>query len=384
MKTGAAMGRRTVGTGISAALSSSHRLMFPAAAAVALGTVLWRVLTDSPAPAVSPLGPLWHGHELVFGMGGAAFAAYTLTAASSWSHRAPAHGARVGVLFALWLVARLSAIGWPGLPVVLAAAFPAWLAVLLAVEACAGRAAKGAMQAGMALALTCADLAMLTDRITLEPAILLFALIVSAVGGRMVRAFTENRRAIEGVGSPLPIAKTESLGGPAAIAAAILLDLAGQPAPSAVALLAAAAIEARRLWLWQGAQVRRDPLIAMLHLGYLWLPVGLGLTGLSRLDIGVAETDALHALTAGAMACLIQAIAARATALRGGPSLKAGRGDILAFACLWGAAVVRVALPGATTAAGLLWLAGWALFLAMHLAALGHAPPRPAFSGPRA
>src|SRR5690606_22188329 len=126
--------------------------------------ILWRMLADSPAPVASPLGALWHGHELVFGMGGAAFAAYTLTAASSWSGRPPAHGARVGVLFGLWIAARLAAGGCPGLPVLVAAAFPAWLAVLLLAEARAGRSSKGAAQSALALARVCAGRGVLSGR----------------------------------------------------------------------------------------------------------------------------------------------------------------------------------------------------------------------------
>ncbi|MDW4549298.1 NnrS family protein [Defluviimonas sp. D31] len=374
-------------------LATAHRPMFLAAGLWAVVVIGWRAFGESGGPAADALGSatLWHAHEMLFGFAGAAFAGYTLTAAPSWSHRPPAAGVRILVLVLIWIVARLALAGLPALPLPLvattSAGFFAWLALLLGREAVAGRSAKGALQAGFAALLGLADLAVLGAGADPRAAILVFALILSVIGGRMVRAFTENRVAAEHA-PPMPVAERAARIGAAAILAALLATLAGAEALSGAALLAGAGAEALRLALWQQAAVRHDALLLMLHLGFLWLPVGLCLTGLARLGVPLfAEPDALHALTAGAMSCLIYAVAARAVARRAPDRLVAGWPSIAGFVLLWLAAWLRLAqgaVPELAEPAALLWIAGWTLFLIKLAPTLRGAPQRPVFSGPRA
>ena len=56
----------------------------------------------------------------------------------------------------------------------------------------------------------------------------------------------------------------------------------------------------------------RDPLVLILHVGYLWVPVGLFLLGLASAGL-VPRSAAIHALTAGAMATMILAVMTRAS-----------------------------------------------------------------------
>src|SRR3546814_6799717 len=49
------------------------------------------------------------------------------------------------------------------------------------------------------------------------------------------------------------------------------------------ALLAAGALQLARLARWQGQQTLSEPLVWSLHLGFLWLPLGLLLLGLGVL-----------------------------------------------------------------------------------------------------
>ena len=373
--------------------ATAHRPMFLAMAIWAVVVVGWRQWGESGAPSGNALGSpvLWHAHELLFGIAGAAFAGYTLTAAPSWSHRAPVADVPVAILTALWVIARITIAGATGLsllPVALiAAGFFIWLAVLLGREAAAGRSAKGALQAGFAVVLGGADLAVILDLADPRAAILVFALILSVIGGRMVRAFTDNRTIAE-LGRPLP--RTEGAGhlGAAAIAVALGAAVSGAEAVAGAALVAAALAEALRLFLWQHAAVRHDALLLMLHLGFLWLPVGLLLTGIAHLGHAVlAEAEALHALTAGAMACLIHAVAARAVARRAPERLVAGRASVVGFSAIWLAACLRLAqgaLPGVGDIAAYLWMAGWVVFLVTLIPTLRGAPQRPVFSGPRA
>jgi|RhiMethySRZTD1v2_1073278.scaffolds.fasta_scaffold2356606_1 uncharacterized protein involved in response to NO len=60
-------------------------------------------------------------------------------------------------------------------------------------------------------------------------------------------------------------------------------------------LVAAGVASAARLARWQGLAIRRDALIAVLHIGYAWLSLGLVPLGLSQVSPGAA-TVTLHAL----------------------------------------------------------------------------------------
>ena len=78
-------------------------------------------------------------------------------------------------------------------------------------------------------------------------------------------------------------------------------------------LTLAAAAQALRLSRWGGLRTATDPLVLVLHLGYLWIPVGLALLGLSLAGYDIPESAGVQALTAGAMATMIVAVMTRAS-----------------------------------------------------------------------
>lgn len=98
---------------MSGALSSSHRLLFPAAAAIAIFVVAATsgILSFSPFQGPLPGIVVWHAHEMLFGFVGAGFAAYTLTAMRSWSITGGPSGIWIAVLILLWVAARMTALG---------------------------------------------------------------------------------------------------------------------------------------------------------------------------------------------------------------------------------------------------------------------------------
>lgn len=380
---------------MSGILATAHRLMFVAAGLCALGVVAWTSWSDSGAPVSTPLaGPrLWHLHEMLFGFAAAGFAGYTLTAMASWTGgRLPGPPA-IAVLAGLWVLARLVAFGalgqeaWMVLPA--GQGFTLWLAFLLGREAWATRVPRGIVQAGFALLLVGLQARTLLGETGFVPPVLGFALLLSAVGGRMVASFTRNRLAHHpGEEARFRFAARCGAVGTICIAAALGAEvwLGGWTWQAGALLLVAAGAETLRLAAWQDRAVRREGLLAMLHLGYLWLPLGLGLMGALYLDLidGFAP-DLLHALTAGAIACLIWAVAARAEARRA-DRLRASWMSLLGFAFLWLSALARVVqemLPLAATLSPWLWCLAWTLFLAAHMRTWRGPSPRPVFSGPR-
>ncbi|MEZ5794942.1 NnrS family protein [Albidovulum sp.] len=377
-------------------LASPYRPFFLAAATwapVVVAVTEWPGLGPG---AASPLGSLagWHGHEMIFGFAAAGFAGYALTAMSSWSTANTMARWHLLALIGAWMLGRLAAWGGlgqdPRVVVPAGAAFMVLLACTLGARAWRTGAWRGAVQAAFATTLGLMQVTILLGGGTLQGAVIGFCLLLSVVGARIVAAFTWNR--LDCAAAPtLRFAGARWLGWPSAGAMVLLLglDLAGRGGVPAAAWLAfgAAAAETLRVLLWQSRRASRTALLCMLHLGYLWLPIGLALIGLSRITgAPLAAGDAMHALAAGAVGCCIHAVASRPLARRAAHHLKAAPVDVLGSATLWISVPCRVFGPDYAALAQMapvLWCTGWALFGFRHVLALHRPVPHPVFSGPR-
>jgi uncharacterized protein involved in response to NO len=116
-----------------------------------------------------------------------------------------------------------------------------------------------------------------------------------------------------------------------------------------------------------------EPLLLILHVGYLWLVAGVALLGLSLITDAVPAAAAVHALTAGAMGTMILSVMTRATLGHTGRALHADAATIAIYALVTVAAVLRVAAAwaidaqaGLLEASGLTWVAAFALFAAKY------------------
>ena len=373
------------------ALAASYRIMFPLTAIWAvLSVAIWHVLPTSLDQVADPY--LWHVHEMTFGFGAAALLGYLPSACCSWTGRAPVSGAAVALLAGLWGVARLSMLISDMLPLAwLASANAAvfWaLALVLAREGIRGATAKIWAYVGFLCLAGGASGTVLVGSVLgggfdaaplLAP--LLFAALLVVVGGRMVFGFLKSDASRRGraAGRDLPL-----LGwiGAAALGLAAALLIWGRDELAGFALLTAALSQAVRLPTWSLGRAHREPLLFMLALGFLWLPLGLGLWGTALIGVDlVASPNAIHAMIMGAMSSLIMAVAARPVARRGALGLEARPWMLPAFGCLQAAIVMRVA--GWQDAAVLAWSLAWLLFLAGLLTRCHDPVPRPIFSGSR-
>lgn len=375
-------------------MAAPHRVMFPAGgiwAIVAVGPIVGNTGLDVTQ---SPLGGVvaWHAHEMLFGFAGAMFAGYTLTAMTSWPGKPRLSPAGIVALVALWALARLSAAGAFGQELWLAGpaavAFMGYVTLMLAQAALRSASRKGAVIALFSLAMTGFQVALLTGTATPRMPVLGLAALLSVVGGRMVAAFTWNSLpGSKWQGRRFRIAGIFGLLGSAMILVTLCLETWGSaPGWLAACLLLAAVFEATRASLWLSREILKDGLLFMLHAGFAWLPIGLALLAIGKVGgTLLPETAALHGLAAGAVACSIHAVAARAVARRA-DRLRPAFLDGVGFGLLWMAAALRVfAEPGTAwhEAAPVIWCLAWAAFLARHGEALFRPAPRPVFSGPR-
>ncbi len=352
----------------------------------ALVVPLWLAVLGGHIVLPSAFDPVtWHGREMLFGFVQAAVAGFLLTAVPNWTGRMPIQGWSLGGLALLFLAGRIavtfSALIGPALAAAIDLAFPLVLIAALAREIVAGRnwrnlpmiAALGLI--GLANALTHLEALgwAATGTLGLRLGIGVVLLLIGLVGGRVIPSFTRNWLVKRGVRAlPAPAGRFDAA--TVAVTAVALAAWVAAPAWTGVAPLMALAAAANlvRLIRWRGYLTAAEPLVWVLHLGFLWLPVGFALMAVAPLT-GLAPSAALHALTGGAMATMILAVSTRAMRGHTGRALRADGATTLIYALAMVSAAARVAtglsseayLP-LLTFAGLAWTAAFALFLAVY------------------
>lgn len=366
---------------------------------------LWAILVPSIWLWPGQLGfapGLWHAHELLFATGGAAVGGYVLTALPSWTGRSPVSTSELKMLAGLWLTARLSLVCADFLPIAaLLAGAVGYFVVLGLVMVRELIAARVTSKVSLVLAL-----AMLTvldglfvgqlqgsGVLSWVPlaTVLVFAFLISVVGGRAIPAFTHN--SLPDIDAALTVRNEWRYGWLysgslvlAAVSALTCLDGWG-----GTGLIAAGGLQLWRMRGWQSLRAWQNSSLFLLHAAWVWLPMGLVLTGMAlvRPDL-YSLKDALHALSMGAMGTMIVAVSGRAAMARTGGPLVAGRTLLVAFVLIWLAALMRVLAPfmpaqGADPIAGaaILWMAGWSIYLLAMRPALSGPAMRPVFSGPK-
>ncbi|GAB4535601.1 MAG: NnrS family protein [Ruegeria sp.] len=381
-----------------------HRPFFLAAATWALVAVGWwplGVAWGMPAPGFRP-AVLWHVHELIFGFIAVAMAGYILTALPNWAAHVPERGGILKLLLALWTLSRVAMANGDRMPPMLLpwlnTLFFGLLGALILQRTLSARAWSRVPFGAGVLALGLADMTFtrtalagdVDSSLSLARSCLIgIALLVTLIGTRLIPAFTENWRLHRGFAPGEPPDGRLRQGAIALLTLSLGVSLMGWADPAHAAMIAAAVLLSVALSRWNGLSAARDPLVAGLHAAFLWMPIGLMLTGaVSVLPVPYAPGDAIHALTIGAFSGLILTISGRAACHRAGPVLRANGWLSLAMVLIWVATCLRLSAPlaagtagGVVNGAALIWCAAWAVFLVGFRPALYGPPSRPVLSG---
>jgi uncharacterized protein involved in response to NO len=295
---------------------------------------------------------------MLFGFVMAAIAGFLLTAIPNWTGRLPVRGGPLALLAGLWLLGRIACLLSELVPAWIAIAadlaFPVALAGVVAREIVTGRNWRNLALVAPVSILGIANLLMHLDangvavpsglgwRLGLAAVIVL----ISVMAGRLVPSFTRNWLA-KRPGSELPADHGRIDRVALGILHAGLIGWAFLPAfwPVGLLLLLGAAINLWRLLRWHGIATTSEPLLLVLHVGYAWLVLGVGLLGLAVLSADVPLSAAIHALTAGAIGTMILAVMTRATRGHTGRDLSADRFTVLIYGLVTLAAITRTAAP---------------------------------------
>lgn len=371
----------------------------------------WLLAHDLPGvlivPPFSAAPHLWHGHEMVFGYSAAVLAGFMLTAVPSWTGARRIAGPPLAFLAALWLAGRVAvwfSASLPGFAVaVIDIAFLPVLGAMVAAGLMVRPAPRNLVFLVFLLLLAVANgvihaewMGLVEDMASraLSAAIMLLALMVAIIGGRIVPAFTRNVLIMRG-GTALPrsFARVDQLaiGSLAVLVALTALGIEG-PASAFAAFIAAAA-HGVRLGFWRGLATLNSPILWSLHLAYGFLVLALAALGLAHLGTGLGVTSAMHLLSVGAIGGMTLAVMSRVALGHTGRILSVARPIALAYVLLAASALVRGLgvefLPDHYIAmlvtAGTLWIAAFAVFAVLYVPILTGPPvPKPSGRSPSA
>ncbi|MBA1146831.1 NnrS family protein [Ectothiorhodospiraceae bacterium WFHF3C12] len=376
--------------GVPVLLAYPFRPFFLLTAAYAVLLVLgWTGYLALGLPLPLDLPPLyWHGHEMLIGLVPAAIAGFLLTAMSNWTGAPPLRGAALAGLIAVWLAGRVvmwvpgwlphwlvAAVDLAFLPVMAIYAFTVLarhgnrrnygLAGVLGVLAAANALMHAGIAGGSAAAFSVGQ----------ALAMGLIAVLIAVIAGRITPAFTRNWLRMHG-GAPERV-HTRAWLDRSAIATLVLvlaLDLALPGSQwTAFAALAAAVANGARLAGWGGYLTLREPLLWVLHLGYLWLVVAMALKGLAPW-LGLPDSAWIHALGTGSMSTLILGVMARVSLGHTGRPMRLPAGAVMMFWLISGAALLRVGLAGGVigghgnvlVTVAIFWVLAFGLFFAYY------------------
>ena len=323
----------------------------------------------------------WHAHEMLFGFASAVLAGFLLTAVPNWTGRLPVSGMPLLALFLLWCLGRAAMLA-PALlgPSVSAAVDAAFLPTLLLIcvrEVVAGRKwADLKVVAGLGI-LSLANIVFHVE-VIIEGApdfgprfaVAAYIGLVMVVGGRILPSFTRNWLAKRGrTDFPTPYSRYDVVAIVVSVAALIIWACAPIGVLTATAAGGAAALQFVRLYRWRGWTTAAEPIVMILHVAYLFVP--LGFTAMALAALGVMDVpSAMHVLTIGTVSTMMLAVMTRATRGHTGRELTASWLTNMSYVAIVACACIRPITSVAPEhvdwiypVAALLWLAAFCLYL---------------------
>jgi uncharacterized protein involved in response to NO len=350
-----------------------------------LSILIWIRFVDVGEGVRAFFGPRdWHLHAMLSGYVSAVIAGFLLTAVPNWTGTPPLKGRLLILLTSLWLAGRIAVLYPSGLaPVLVAIVDLSFLAFFI------GFVSRALLKSGNSrnfvvvglLSLLWLGLALmhmgrtgdgglssLGGRLGLTAVLLLITLI----GGRVIPAFTGNwLRGQNEMTLPADFGLIDKMSIASSLLALLSWSFQLPATVSALLFVLASGLGIARLARWQGWKTCAEPLVLVMHVAYLWLPIGYLMMGGAMIDLW-PQSIGLHGLTVGAIGTMTLAIMCRATLGHSGRALAAGPMTVVLFGLITLSAILRVFGPLITQAdwpissAGLAWVAAFAIFLAAY------------------
>ncbi|HEU4708361.1 MAG TPA: NnrS family protein [Methylophilaceae bacterium] len=282
----------------------AHRWFFPAAAIYAILAIPLAMLARNgygPAALATPIG---HAFEMLFGFALALIAGYLL---------GPMPIRNLAWLMATWLLARvvdlLAPLGW----LVLAsnALFIIPFAWRLLPRLSVAKKWRNRAQIPLLCLIFASAIAVILagrfnadlQRYLLDESVLLFALLMLFMGGRILAPAVAGEFYRQGVNLEARVQPLIESGLIITVAIAFVLAPIAAAA-SGILLICSGLLAAIRLLRWQLWRCLARPDLVCLGVGYAWLALGLMLLGGVKLGANMHFSTAVHAITIGALGTL--------------------------------------------------------------------------------
>ncbi len=300
-------------------------------------------------PPMFVLDPVsWHAHEMVYGYTISIIAGFLLTAVANWTGGAPARQLHLLGLCLIWVSGRIVMNIDFGLPLwcvqLIAVSFIPVLAVSLSIPLLKSRNKRNFVFLALLTCLCVSQVAFLIYEIhaAIYVALMMIMIMISLIGGRIIPAFTvaalrrSGQEAFQTPQMKMDIAALLSL-----VATTLCLVMAANTLFLTCAAFISAIIHVIRMRNYHSLKVLGDPMVWILHVGFLWLIIGLVLLGLSGAG-SVPLSIALHALTAGAIGSMTLGMMVRVALGHTGRDLIANKSTVFCFYLMQILALMRV------------------------------------------
>ncbi len=342
----------------------------------ALAMLVWILYLATGTEFPTRMDPVdWHMHEMVFGYSSAVIAGFLLTAVPNWTGRMPIIGWPTAMLSGLWALGRIALFFSVYLPIgvapVIDAAFLVVFVVVIGREIVSGNNWRNLKVLVLVSLLALANIGYHIESnlygafggYAIRVGVGVVILMIMVIGGRVIPSFTRNWLVRQGPGRlPTPFNGFDKglLGGSAAVILLWIL-LPESPVTRIVAGLATLG-HLVRLIRWTPWRTFSEPLVTILHVGYLFVPVGFATLAANHGPM------VPHAWGAGAIGVVTLAMMTRASLGHSGRPLTAKWPLTLVYVLVVTAVLSRMlaeVLPGVT---GLLhlsataWIAGFGLY----------------------
>lgn len=299
----------------------------------------------------------WHAHSFLFGYLWAVIAGFLMTAVPNWTGRLPIVGWPLATLVALWLIGRIAMTFSYYLPngvtIVCDLLFPLAFTFAIGREIIMGKNWRNLKILILLVMLFCANCLFdgeafsqvyAADSYGARWALAIAVFLIAIIGGRIIPSFTRNwmvKQSITNLPAPhdkidlaimifTAICLVSWVIFPDAIFTAIIGGICGLA-------------NLYRLIRWHGWLTKKEPLVWVLHLGFLFIPLGFIALTLSTFDIlhgGRAPVQ--HLWMAGGIGLMTIAVMTRASLGHAGRPLTVSWPVVLVYCSLFCSVVLRV------------------------------------------
>lgn len=335
----------------------------------------------------SGLSPtVWHAHEMIFGFAATVAVGFVLTAVQTWAGRPSLSKKPLALLVLLWIITRIAIWLNTGDSIYAAIVLQTvwWGAVIFSYSriVITAQNRRNYLFIPLLTVIASVNIALLILDLNNESqlalhlartAVLLFTLLMTVVGGRVIPFFTVRGANTAPIKMPALLEHGTLL---AVIISVIVYALGPNWISSQVftaVMLIVGTLQIIRISFWRSKETFRVSLLWSLHLSYLMMAIGTLLLGVSQIGVGVQVSTALHVITIGAIGLMILSMMSRVSLGHTGRMLTPSPFISWAFLMIAAAALSRVILPyfgmvvEAWTISVSLWVVANLIFLLIYI-----------------